>query len=283
MSTGKGAFLAVAHLKGGTGATTVAVNLAAGLALARRRVVLVDLDPIAAATFHLGRELPERTLADCLERREPLASVMLATEVPGLMLVPAGRALAAWDRKPERFPVDLARVLDELPATTEAVVLDLPPSENAIVRGALAVLPGGRVLAPVQTRALDLVGFADLVQLLEEMREQNPALHLAGVVPMRLDRRALSAEVLEALEREHGERVLPGIRESAAVARAPLRHLPVQLTAPKAPATEDFTALTRAVSARFLGARSGGVGTRPAPALARAAGTARTRGEGMKA
>lgn len=269
------AYFAVAHLKGGTGATTVAVNLAAGLALKKRRTVLLDLDPIAAATFHLATEPPRYTVADCLERRVPVAEALVSTGVPNLSLLPGGRALASWDRKPERFPVDLSRVLEELPAETESVVIDLPPSENAIVRGALAVLPGGRVLAPVQTRALDLVGFSDLVQLLEEMREQNENLHLAGVIPVRLDKRALSAEVLEALQQQHGDRVLPGIRESAAVARAPLRHLPVQLTAPHSPGAQDFEQLARRLSdvartaqlAKRLGIKlrpPGGRATKPA-------------------
>ena len=55
-----------------------------------------------------------------------------------------------------------------VPAGTDFVVLDLPPSAGAIVRGTLAVLPGGEVLAPVQTRALDLVGFSDLVRLVAQ-------------------------------------------------------------------------------------------------------------------
>lgn len=240
-------FLAVAHLKGGSGATTVAVNLAAGLALKRRAVVLVDLDPIAAATFHLRAEPPPRGLAECLEGRARLPEVLADTAVAGLRLVGAARELAAWDRRPERFPVELARVLAEVPAGVADVVLDLPPSAGAIVRGALAVLPGGRVLATVQTRALDLVGFSDLVRLVAELAEQNPALHLAGVVPVRVNHTALSAEVLDALRHEHGRRVLPAIRESTAVARAPLRHVPLQLAAPRAPAAEDFSALARAV------------------------------------
>ena len=240
-------FLAVAHLKGGSGATTVAVNLAAGLALKRRTVLLVDCDPIGAATFHLRAEPPPRGLAECLEGRARLPEVLTDTAVPGLRLVGAARELVAWDRKPERFPVDLARVLAEVPAGVDEVVLDLPPSAGAIVRGVLAVLPGGRVLAAVQTRALDLVGFTDLVRLIGELAEQNRALHLAGVVPVRVNRTALSAEVLDALRQEHGRRVLPGIRESTAVARAPLRHVPLQLAAPSAPAAEDFAALVRAV------------------------------------
>jgi chromosome partitioning protein len=244
--TTKPRFLAVAHLKGGSGATTVAVNLAAGLA-ARRRVLLVDLDPIAAATFHLSAEAHGLTIADALDGRTDLARVLAPTALERLALAPASPQLTAWDRKPERFPVELARVLASVPEGFDFVVLDLPPSAGAIVRGVLAVLPGGEVLAPVQTRALDLVGFSDLVRLLDELHEQNPALHLAGVVPVRVNRGALSRDVLEALTHQHGRRVLPGIRESTAVARAPVKRMPLALAAPHAPALEDFTALTRAI------------------------------------
>lgn len=252
--TTKPRYLAVAHLKGGSGATTVAVNLAAALATRRHRVLLVDLDPIAASTFHLTSEAPALTLADALEGRAELARAIAQTALERLTLVPASSHLAAWDRKPERFAVDLNRVLAAVPAGIEFVMLDLPPSAGAIVRGTLAVLPGGEVLAPVQTRALDLVGFSDLVRLIDELHEQNAALHLAGIVPVRVNRGALSRDVLEALRHEHGPRVLPGIRESAAVARAPLKHLPLALAAPHAPALEDFAALARAVLALEDGA-----------------------------
>ena len=240
-------FLAVAHLKGGSGATTVSVNLAAGLAARRHRVLLIDLDPIGASTFHLTDAVPALTVADALDGRAELARVIVPTALERLTVAPSSPQLATWDRKPERFAVDLNRVLAGVPAGTEFVVIDLPPSAGALVRGTLAVLPGGEVIAPVQTRALDMMGFGDLVRLLAELREQNAALHLAGIVPQRTNKGALSRDVLEALKHEHGRRVLPAIRESAAVARAPLRHLPLILAAPHAPALEDFNALTRAV------------------------------------
>jgi len=240
-------FLAVSHLKGGSGASTVAVNLAAGLALGGRRVVLMDLDPVGASTFHVTEQPPPRDLANALEGRGRLFEVLAETAVPGLLLAAASPALVAWDRRPERFPVDLARVFSEVPEDIDAVIIDTPPSYGAIVRGTLAVLPGGAVLAPVQTRALDLVGFADLVQLIDDLREQNLDLRLAGVVPVRVNRTALSAEVLAALEQQYGERLLPGIRDSTVVARAPLAHKPLQLASPRAKATEDFAALTSAV------------------------------------
>jgi len=240
-------FFAVAHLKGGTGATSIAVNLAAGLALKGRRVVLLDLDPVGAATFHLTAEHPTHTLAEALENRLRLEAVLVNSAADRLRLAPASRTLTAWDRRPERFPVDLARVFEQTPAEVDEVVIDLPPSNGAIVRGTLAVLPGGRVLAPVQARALDLIGFGDLLQLVEELQDQNAALHLAGVVPARVNRTSLAAEVVDALQHEHRDKVLPAIREAVAVARAPLTHKPLQLAAPRSPAVDDFNALTEAV------------------------------------
>jgi len=246
-TTTKPRVLALAHLKGGTGATTVAVNLAAGLALKRRRVVLVDLDPVAAATYHLARAVDGLTVADVLDNRATLADVLTATALPRLTVAPAAMALMAWDKRPERCPLELARLLGQVPAGVDVVLLDLPPSTGALVRGALVTLPGGEVLCPVQTRALDLVGFAELVRLVTELAEQNPALHLAGVVPVRTNKGALSRDVLAALKAQHGRLVLPAIRESAAVAKAPLKHLPLALAAPHAPALADFEALTNAV------------------------------------
>ena len=124
-------FLALAHLKGGTGATSCAVNLAAGLALHRRRVLLLDLDPVAAATFHLTESPPERGIAEALEGR-PVADLVRETFVPGLSLLPGSSRLNGWDRKPERFRLDLSRALAGIPAGLDFVLLDLPPSAGAI-------------------------------------------------------------------------------------------------------------------------------------------------------
>jgi len=245
-------FLAVAHLKGGSGATTAAVNLAAELAARRVRVLLIDCDPVAASTFHLLAEQPGRTLADVLDGRASLPGVILETPQARLAIIPSGPELAAWDRRPERFPEALARALGEIPPDFALVLLDLPPSAGAIVRGALSVLPGGAILAPVQARALDLVGFNDLVVLVQELREVNPELHLAGVIPTRTNKSALCRDVIDALRHEQRGLVLPGIRDSGAVARAPLRRLPLRLAYPHAGAGDDFRALARAVVTKVL-------------------------------
>lgn len=245
-------FLAIASAKGGSGKSTVAANLSAELAARRWSTLLVDCDPVAASTFHLLPETPTRTLADALDGRAALADVTLETQQPRLAIVPSGPGLAGWDRRPERFPAALAHALGQVPRGVSIVLLDLPPSTGAIVRGALSVLPGGAILAPIQPRPLDLAGFSDLLALVEELREQNPALHLAGIVPVRTNKSALCRDVLDALRRAHPGKVLPGIRESGAVARSPLQRRPLRLAFPHAGAVEDFGALARAVVSKVL-------------------------------
>jgi len=236
--------LAVTSTKGGAGKTSCAVNAAACLAGPRRRVLLIDLDPAAAATYHLQDRPPEATAADALEGA-PVASCTVATEAPGLELLPGDARLTTWDRRPERLPVALARLAERIPAGYAAVFVDLPPGAGVLVRGALAVLPA-RILAPVSIGGLDLLGLADLLRLVDELREQNPALELAGIIPNRIPPRArIGAEILEALQAAHGRRVLPGIRQSVTVAEAALARRPLVLYAPRAPVTGDFQRLTK--------------------------------------
>lgn len=242
-------FYAVLHVKGGSGASSLCAAIGAGLALAKRRTLLLDLDPTAALTEHLTGDREGATLADVLESRVRLEAAIREVEPPGLLLARGDPRLSLQDRRPERFPSMLARAFEQIPAGVEFVLLDLPPApQGAIVRGALAVLPGGRILAPVQVRPLDIMGgFNDLVRLIEEARESNPELHLAGVIPNRVNRSAASRLAFEALLAGQGTRVLPAIREAAAIASAPLKRQAVQVAYPNAPVNEDLRTLVKAL------------------------------------
>jgi chromosome partitioning protein len=246
------AYFASLHLKGGVGSTSALVNLAAALALKGDRVLLVDCDPVPSATFSLYGSTPECTLVDVLDGRCVLADVLLPTCVPRLQLVPGGFGLSAWDRKPGVFPVRLAHALAGVPGDVRVVLLDLPPSAGGIVRGALRVLPGGRVLGVIGLRVLDLYGLRELLALVTKEREFNPDLHLAAVLPTRWNRTRLCSEVLDALRAAHGDVLLSATREAVAVARAPLLHRPVVVDLPGSAVAADFRRLARAFRSKLL-------------------------------
>lgn len=240
--------LAFAHSKGGSGSTSTVINVAAELAAAGRDVLVVDCDPTAASTFCLLPETPATGLEDVLAGRAPLASAIVPTAQARLRIVPTSSALSIWDHRPERLPIAMERVLDEAAREADLVILDLPPAASTVVQAVISTLPGGKVVAPVQARVLDLVGLGELVRLVEAWRATNRALHIAGVCPTRVRPAALCRDVIEALAAA-GHRVLPEVRESLFVARAPLTHRPLRLAYPKAAVNADFRKLARAIGA----------------------------------
>jgi chromosome partitioning protein len=244
-------YLVIANAKGGVGKSSVTVGLAAALAQHGRRVLVFDMDPTGSSTFHLAAEPPARGLADVLEGRAPLSDVIVDTEMPRLRLVPASAELEAWDRRPDRLPVALDRMFGQVPADVDVALLDLPPAA-LVIRAVLATVPAGGVLAVCRSRALDLVGLGHLFRLLDMIREQrgNGLPELVGVVPSATNRTRLSGDVEDELRREHGKSLLPSIRESAAVARAPLARKPLLLSEPDAPVLGDFEALALALIKR---------------------------------
>ena len=88
---------AIANIKGGSGKTTIAVNLAAGVALTGRKVILMDLDPQASSTFHLLPRSSNGNMADSLSGEKKLTDVLLSTLVNGLRIAPSSRMLAPFD------------------------------------------------------------------------------------------------------------------------------------------------------------------------------------------
>jgi cellulose biosynthesis protein BcsQ len=222
-------YLAAFRVKGGSGTTTLTANLAGGCAKRRLRVLAVDLDPAGALTWHLAATVPPQGVADVLAGRTPLAGAVARTEVHGLDLLAGSERLTEWDHRPQVARAALAALIEqahELPH--DLVIFDTAPTRGALLAGLLDVLPAtdSALLLPVRCRALDLAGFAQAFALLHD---GGPP--LLGIVPT-IRRDALSRDVLLALHEAHRGRVLPDVREAVAVARAPLKHLPVQYAAP---------------------------------------------------
>jgi chromosome partitioning protein len=224
-----GKVYAFANQKGGVGKTTTAINLAAGLAEAGERALVVDLDPQANATAGLGMRANGTSTYDLLDGA-PLSELAKPTRFENLFLVPsrpelAGAAVELAQRDDgDRY---LAEALQDAEGF-DFVLLDCPPSLGALTVNALAA--ADRVIVPVQTEYYALEGLAQLVQSINMIKTRlNPKLSIAGVLLTMADSRTRLSTDVEAEVRKHfGDLVFGAVvPRSVRVAEAPSHGLPV--------------------------------------------------------
>ena len=227
--------IACANQKGGVGKTTTVVNLAAYLALAGERVLIVDLDPQGNATsgFGIDRAALEATLYDVILGDTAIDATIVSTAVERCSIVPASVSLAGAevelaiaDQRERRLSKVLAPVRDAY----DYVLLDCPPSLGLLTVNALTAADS--VLIPTQCEFYALEGLSQLIATLNLVRDNlNPALAIKGVVLTMYDARTnLSADVATEVRNHLGEAVFDTIiPRSVRLSEAPSFGLPIAL------------------------------------------------------
>lgn len=225
--------IAVTNQKGGVGKTTTAVNLAACLAEADFRVLLVDLDPQANASAGLGVRAEDSRLTSygVLGAAASIPEAAVPTAVPHLSLVPASADLAG-------AVVELANadgneyVLDYAMAghlgSYDFVFIDCPPSLGVLTINAMVA--AREVLVPVQAEYYALEGLAALLETIRLVQEHlNPELEILGVVVTMYDGRTRLGREVTGEVREHlGARVFETIvPRNVRLSEAPSHGLPI--------------------------------------------------------
>src|SRR4051794_20950235 len=220
---------ALANQKGGVGKTTTAVNLAACLAEAGERALVIDLDPQANATSGLGMRANGSSSYDLLDGA-PLAELVHPTAFANLDLVPAKPDLAgavvelSGRSDGERY---LAQALASGSDRYDFVFLDCPPSLGPLTVNALAA--ADRVLVPVQAEYYALEGLTQLLHSVELIRRRlNPSLGIGGLILTMVDGRTrLAHQVEEEVRRHFGDLVFrTSVPRSVRLAEAPSHGLP---------------------------------------------------------
>jgi chromosome partitioning protein len=223
--------LAVANQKGGVGKTTTSINLAASLAMAGRRVLLIDLDPQGNATMGSGvdKRLAAATIYHVLLGTRSLADVRVKANA-NYDLVPANRELAGAEvelielpERERRLKEAVRQIQDEY----DFVLIDCPPALNLLTVNGLCAAQA--VMIPMQCEYYALEGLSDLVQTIKKVRVNlNPGLEIEGLLRTMYDpRNTLAQQVSDQLQQHFGEKVYRTIiPRNIRLAEAPSHGMP---------------------------------------------------------
>ena len=247
--------ISVINQKGGVGKTTTVINLAAGLTMKGKKILVIDLDPQGNATTGLGlsnTDNSELTIYSVLNGNKKISEVVQSTKFENLNLITSNVDLSGLEvetagdsRRAFKLKDELASILNDSGGSYDYILIDCPPSLSLLT--IMALVASDELVVPLQTEFFALEGLTQLMKTIERIKSNlNPSLNIRGILLTMYDKRnKLSGEVELEARNYFKEKVYQTIvPRNVRLSEAPSYGVPVLLYDKVCPGSKSYFTFT---------------------------------------
>ena len=250
--------ISIINQKGGVGKTTTVINLATGLSMKGKKILVIDLDPQGNATTGLGlsnAEISENTIYNVLNGKKKISEAIQQTKFSGLNLVSSNVDLSGLEvetagdnRRAFKLKDELTAILNDSETFYDYILIDCPPSLSLLT--IMALVASESLIVPLQTEFFALEGLTQLMKTIERIKSNlNPTLNIRGILLTMFDKRnKLSTEVEKEARSYFKEKVYSSIiPRNVRLSEAPSHGVPVLIYDKTCPGSKAYFSLTEEV------------------------------------